>query len=163
MAVFLDLHGGADVLQIFVTLVWAKIHLHGHNPASDANFGEAHIWISENYLFQLSLGSFLQRSTLMFSVSILISSKASWTRRNGCSVLCSQHLWGSHLHRVRDESWQAHVRGVPVMVHPGQVPSSPSVPSGKLMVVATGGLVAEATDYITFLVNHQKHRVSDFT
>lgn len=49
------------------------------------------------------------------------------------------------------------------MVHPGHVPLSPSVPSGKLMVVATGGLVAEATDYITFLVNHQKHRVSDFT
>ena len=145
------------MFQIFVTWIWAKIHLHGHNSASDANFREAHIWISENYLFQISHGSFVQTSTLKFFVSILISSKAGWRRLNGCSVLYSQPLWWSYLHRVRDEAWQAHVSGILVMVHPGRVPSSPSVPFGNLMVVATGGLVAETTDYINFLVNHQKH------
>lgn len=93
----------------------------------------------------------------MFFVSILISSKAGRNRLNGCSVLYSQHLRWSYLHRVRDEAWQALISGVLVMAHPGRVPSSPSVPFGNLMVVATGGLVAEATDYITFLLNHQTH------
>ena len=52
--------GEVSVFQIFLTWIWTKIHLHGHDSASDANFGEAHIWISENCLFQLSHCSFVQ-------------------------------------------------------------------------------------------------------
>lgn len=150
------------MFQIFLTWIWTKIHLRGHDSASDANFGEAHIWISENCLFQLSYCSLCSnRSKPMFFVSILISSKVGW-KRQWLFCLYSQILLWSYLYRVRDEGWQEPISGVLIMVPSWACFFMLVVLFRQLMVVAIDGLVAEATDYINLLVNQEKPWVSDF-